>query len=133
MRLRLRALFPFAWVVLPVLGACLVAILATEAGGPLLGLVLGGVTGLLAAFAIERPLRALARVAERIAGGDRYAIVPKQPKGPLSELAEAAESLRAAVIKAELSRRRSAPPRGRGAAALRRPQLLHPPLPLGGR
>ena len=100
MRLRLRALFPFAWVVLPVLGACLVAILATEAGGPLLGLVLGGVTGLLAAFAIERPLRALARVAERIAGGDRYAIVPKQPKGPLSELAEAAELLRAAVIKA---------------------------------
>ena len=34
MRLRLRALFPFAWVVLPVLGACLVAVLATEAGGP---------------------------------------------------------------------------------------------------
>ena len=49
MRLRLRALFPFAWVVLPVRGACLVAILATEVGGPLLGLVLGGVTGLLAA------------------------------------------------------------------------------------
>ena len=62
MRLRLHALFPFAWVVLPVLGACLVAILATEVGGPLLGLVLGGVTGLLAASAIERPLRALARV-----------------------------------------------------------------------
>ena len=68
MRLRLRALFPFAWVVLPVLGACLVAILATEVGGPLLGLVLGGVTGLLAASAIERPLRALARVAERCRG-----------------------------------------------------------------
>ena len=100
MRLRLRALFhrlgraAGAWR-LPF------AILATEVGGPLLGLVLGGITGLLAASAIERPLRALARVAERIAGGDRYAIVPKQPKGPLSELAEAAESLRAAVIKAD--------------------------------
>jgi urea transport system substrate-binding protein len=77
------------------------AILATEAGGPLAGLILGGLTGLIAAFAIERPLRALAQVTERIAGGDRYAIVPKQPKGPLSELAEAAEELRAAVIKAD--------------------------------
>ena len=101
MRPRLRALFPFAWVVLPVLGACLVAALATEAGGPLPGLILAGITGLLAAFAIERPLRALASVAARIAGGDRYAIVPKQPKGPLRELAEAVESLRTAVIKAD--------------------------------
>jgi methyl-accepting chemotaxis protein len=87
--------------VLPVLGACLVAVLATEAGGPLPGLILAGITGLLAAFAIERPLRALASVAARIAGGDRYAIVPKQPKGPLRELAEAVESLRTAVIKAD--------------------------------
>jgi urea ABC transporter urea binding protein len=101
MRLRLRAIFPFAWVVLPVLGACLVAVLATEAGGPLAGLIGGAIAGLLAAFAIERPLRILASVAARIGGGDRYAIVPKQPKGPLSKLAEAAESLRAAVIRAD--------------------------------
>jgi urea transport system substrate-binding protein len=101
MRLRLRAIFPFAWVVLPVLGACLVAVLATEAGGPLAGLIGGAIAGLLAAFAIERPLRMLASVAARIGGGDRYAIVPKQPKGPLSKLAEAAESLRAAVIRAD--------------------------------
>jgi urea transport system substrate-binding protein len=76
MRLRLRAIFPFAWVVLPVLGACLVAVVGTMAGGPVAGLILGGIAGLIAAFAVERPLRALADVAARIAGGDRYAIVP---------------------------------------------------------
>ena len=103
MWLHLRHLLPFAWVALPVLGACLVAVVATIADGPVLGLIAGGVTGLLAAFAIERPLRTLAGVAARIAGGDRYAIVPKQPKGPLSELAEAAESLRGAVIKADVA------------------------------
>ena len=32
MRLRLRALFPFAWVVLPVLGACLVEWIRRFAG-----------------------------------------------------------------------------------------------------
>jgi len=37
----------------------------------------------------------------KIAGGDRYAIVPKQPDGPLAELAAAAETLRAAVIEAD--------------------------------
>jgi len=36
----------------------------------------------MAAIAVERPLRALAAVVAKIAGGDRYAIVPEQPKGP---------------------------------------------------
>lgn len=80
MRVRLRTILPCAWVVLPVLGACLVAVLATMANGPVVGLVAGGVTGLVAAFTIERPMRALAGVVARIAGGDRYAIVPSSPK-----------------------------------------------------
>lgn len=89
MRERRRADLPNLWVVLPVLGACLVAVLA------------GAVTGLMAAIAIERPLRALSAVVVKIAGGDRCAIVPEQPKGPLSELAEGAETLRQAVIEAD--------------------------------
>jgi urea transport system substrate-binding protein len=98
---RLRTVLPSAWVALPVLGACLIAVLATMANGPVVGAIAGGVTGLIAAFAIERPLRLLAQVAARIASGDRYAIVPKQPNGPLSELAEAADGLRGAVIEAD--------------------------------
>jgi len=96
-----RDKLPCPWVMLPVLGACLVAVLATMADGPVTGFIAGGVTGVIAGFVIERPLHALAAVAARIAGGDRYAIVPKQPQGPLSELAEAAESLRGAVIEAD--------------------------------
>jgi urea transport system substrate-binding protein len=98
---RLRETLPSAWVALPVLAACLVAVLATMANGAVMGAIAGGVTGLIAAFAIERPIRLLARVAARIAGGDRYAIVPKQPGGPLSELAGAADRLRGAVIEAD--------------------------------
>ena len=44
------------------LGACLVAVLATMAGGFALGLLAGAVMGLMAAIAVERPLRALATV-----------------------------------------------------------------------
>jgi hypothetical protein len=46
-------------------------------------------------------LTALGAVAARIASGDRYALIPKQPRGPLSELAKAAESMRDAVIEAD--------------------------------
>ncbi len=98
---RLRDIVPSIWVALPVLAACLVAVLAAVAGGLAVGLIAAGVTGLIASFAIERPARLLARVAGRIAGGDRYAIVPKQPGGPLSDLAEAADRLRGAVIEAD--------------------------------
>ena len=101
MLIRVRDKLPCLWVALPVLGACLVAVLATMADGPVAGLIAGGVTGLVAAFAVERPLRALGAVAARIASGDRYALVPKQPRGPFSELAKAAESMRDAVIEAD--------------------------------
>lgn len=101
MLVSVRDKLPCPWVMLPVLGACLVAVLATMADGPVTGFIAGGVTGIIAGFVIERPLRALAAVTARIAGGDRYAIVPKQPQGPLSELAEAAESLRGAVVEAD--------------------------------
>ena len=55
----------------------------------------------MAAIAIERPLRMLSAVVGKIAGGDRYAIVPEQPKGPLRDLAAGAEALRQAVIEAD--------------------------------
>jgi len=51
------------WGALPVLGACLIAVLATTANGPVVGLIAGGVTGLIAAFATEHPVHLLARVA----------------------------------------------------------------------
>jgi len=46
-------------------------------------------------------LRALSAVVAKIAGGDRYAIVPEQPKGPLRDFAEGAETLRQAVVEAD--------------------------------
>jgi HAMP domain-containing protein len=92
---------PGLWVGLPVLGACLVAVAVGNSIGPLAGVGAGIAIGLLAALVIEAPLRALATVAAKIAAGDRYAIVPKQPRGPLSELAEAAQSLRMAVVEAD--------------------------------
>lgn len=101
MRERGRGDFPNLWVVLPVLGACLVAALATMTSGLGVGLLAGAVTGLMAAIAIERPLRMLSAVVGKIAGGDRYAIVPEQPKGPLRDLAAGAEALRQAVIEAD--------------------------------
>jgi HAMP domain-containing protein len=99
MQERRRGDLPNQWVVLPVLGACLAAVLATWVGGPLLGLF--AVAGLLAAYDIEKPLRALSAVVAKIAGGDRYAIMPEQPKGPLRDLAQGAETLRQAVIEAD--------------------------------
>ncbi|HEX7532273.1 MAG TPA: methyl-accepting chemotaxis protein, partial [Methyloceanibacter sp.] len=101
MRVEVRSKLPSAWVVLPVLGACLVAVLGTMASGLPVGVLAGAVTGLIAAFAIERPVGALAGIAARIAGGDRYAVIPSLPKGPLSELADAAETLRRSVIDAD--------------------------------
>jgi len=101
MRERGRGDFPNLWVVLPVLGACLVAVLATTTSGLGVGLLAGAVTGFMAAIAIERPLRMLSAVVGKIAGGDRYAIVPEQPKGPLRDLAAGAETLRQAVIEAD--------------------------------
>ena len=96
MRERGRGDFPNLWVVLPVLGACLVAVLATTTSGLGVGVLAGAVTGLMAAIAIERPLRMLSAVVGKIAGGDRYAIVPEQRKGPLRDLAAGAETLRQA-------------------------------------
>ena len=101
MRVEFRSKLPSAWVVLPVLGACLVAVLGTMVSGLPVGLLAGAVTGLIAAFAIERPVGALAGIAARIAGGDRYAVIPSLPKGPLSELADAAETLRRSMIDAD--------------------------------
>ena len=65
MRVDFRSKLPSAWVVLPVLAACLVAVLGTIASGLPVGLLAGAVTGLIAAFAIERPVRALAGIAAR--------------------------------------------------------------------
>jgi urea transport system substrate-binding protein len=101
MQNRLCGSFASASVFLPVQGACLVAALATDQAGVGIGLIAGGLAGLAAAFAVERPLRALAAVADRIAAGDRYAIVPKPSGGPLAGLAQALELLRGAVVEAD--------------------------------
>ena len=97
----IRESLPSGFVAMPVLLACAAAVLVTTMAGPVLGLLAGAVAGLLAANLIAKRLSRLAAVVAKIARGDRYAIVPKQPKGPLAELAAAAETLRAAVIEAD--------------------------------
>ena len=92
---------PRAWVALPILGACLATATAGLLGGPLPGLLTAGIAGLLAAFAIDRSVLALSAAAGKIAGGDRYAILPQQPQGPLADLACAIHALRETVIQAD--------------------------------
>ncbi len=97
----IRKSLPSRFLATPVLAACTATMAVTWVGGPLLGLLAGAGAGLAASGYIERRLRRLGAIVAKIAGGDRYAIVPKQPPGPLAELAAAAETLRAAVIEAD--------------------------------
>jgi hypothetical protein len=81
---RIRRRLPSAFVAIPALLACAVAVLVTALAGPVAGLLAG-----LASLAIEGQVKALAAIAAKITHGDRYAIVPRQPRGPLADLAKA--------------------------------------------
>jgi urea ABC transporter urea binding protein len=98
---RFRRRLPSAFVAIPALLSCTVAVLATALAGPLAGLLVGALAGLAAGLAIEGQVKALAVIAAKIAHGDRYAIVPRQPRGPLADLAKAVDVLRATVIEAD--------------------------------
>lgn len=93
--------WPGRWIVLPVLGACLVAVLGTRTGGVLLGFTEGAAAAIIAAWAISRPLKGLAAAVMRMSAGDRYGAIPKQPHGPLSELAKAVQALQASLAEAD--------------------------------
>jgi hypothetical protein len=85
---RIRRRLPSAFVAIPALLACAVAVLVTALAGPVAGLLAGALAG-LASLAIEGQVNALAAIAAKITHGDRYAIVPRQPRGPLADLAKA--------------------------------------------
>jgi len=101
MRYDLRTEWPGWWILLPILGAALIAVLGTEAGGVLLGFAGSASAGLLAGWAITRRLRIVATATQKVAAGDRYADIPKQPPGPLADLSEAVAALRAAARDAD--------------------------------
>jgi urea ABC transporter urea binding protein len=86
---------------LPSLGVALVAAVVAAFGGAALGLLAGAAAAWLAAWHGTRPLRRLATSTARIASGDRYAVIPALPAGPLAELAEAVQTLRQAIIEAD--------------------------------
>ncbi|MEG6508078.1 transporter substrate-binding protein [Methyloligella sp. 2.7D] len=101
MKSSLKSELPGWWILLPVLGACLVAILAAHFVGYFAGLGAALLVGPLAAWAINRRLRMLAGAVAKVSGGDRYATIPEQPAGPLAELATAAMALQRAAIDAD--------------------------------
>jgi urea transport system substrate-binding protein len=92
-----------AWMVLPLLFACVVAVLATWGSGSLtLGLATALVGTAAAAWWCERTLRAVVTPIAQIAGGDRYAALPVRiGGGALATGAAAAETMRQALIDAD--------------------------------
>ncbi len=92
---------PSAFIVLPVLLACAVTALAVVAAGAIAGFAVGVIAAVASALLVEKPLKRLAAITDKIAGGDRYAIVPRQRPGPLSDIARAVERLRATVLEAD--------------------------------
>ncbi len=92
-----------AWIVLPFMFACTVAVLATWGTGSLfLGLATGFVGAAAAAWWCERTLRAVVMPIAHIAGGDRYAALPAWiGGGALTAGAVAAETMRQSLIDAD--------------------------------
>src|ERR1700688_2902277 len=71
-----------AWIVLPVMSACAVAVLATSGTGSLLvGKAAGLIVARAAAWWCERALRRVVGTIAQIAGGDRYAALPDRIHG----------------------------------------------------
>ena len=92
-----------AWIVLPSMFACVVAVLATWGTGSLfLGLATALVGAVAAGWWCERTLRAVVAPIAHIAGGDRYAALPVRiGGGALAAGAVAAETMRQALIDAD--------------------------------
>ena len=92
-----------AWILLPSLFACVVAVLATwGTGSLLLGLATALVGAAAAGWWCERTLRAVVAPIAHIAGGDRYAALPVRiGGGALAAGAGAAETMRQALIDAD--------------------------------
>jgi hypothetical protein len=92
-----------AWIVLPFMFACIVAVLATWGTGSLfLGLLAAIVGAISAAWWCEHMLRTVAGTIAQIAGGDRYAALSERTGGgALARSAAAAETMRQALIDAD--------------------------------
>jgi urea transport system substrate-binding protein len=92
-----------AWIVLPFMLVCAVAVLAAWGTGSLfLGLAAGLAGAVAAAWWCERMLRAVVGPIAQIAGGDRYAALPARiGGGALADSAAAAETMRQALIDAD--------------------------------
>jgi urea transport system substrate-binding protein len=92
-----------AWIVLPFMFVCIVAVLATWGSGSLfLGLASGLTGAIAAAWWCERMLRAVVDPIAQIASGDRYAALPARiGSGALTDSAAAAETMRQALIDAD--------------------------------
>ncbi|XSG81758.1 MAG: transporter substrate-binding protein [Methyloligella sp. ZOD6] len=101
MRYDLRNEWPGWWILLPIVGVALIAVLGAEMGGMMAGLICSVFGGFLAAWAINRRLRIIAVATEKIAAGDRYAEIPEQSAGPLADLSKAVLELRAAIGEAD--------------------------------
>ncbi len=92
-----------AWIALPPMFACVIAVLATWGTGSLVfGLAVALVGAAAAAWWCERTLRAVVVPIAQIAGGDRYAALPARiGGGALAAGAVAAETMRQALIDAD--------------------------------
>jgi urea transport system substrate-binding protein len=92
-----------AWIVLPFMFVCIVAVLATWGSGSLfLGLASGLTGAIAAAWWCERMLRAVVDPIAQIASGDRYAALPARiGSGALTDSAAAAETMRQALNDAD--------------------------------
>jgi len=92
-----------AWIVLPLIFACAVAVVTTWGTGSLwLGLATTLIGALAVAWYAERTLRGLIGAIAQIARGDRYAALPARIQGgALADSAVAAETMRQSLIDAD--------------------------------
>jgi urea transport system substrate-binding protein len=92
-----------AWILLPFMFVCIVAVVTTWGTGSLvLGLATGLIGAVAAAWWCERTLRTVVGTIAQIAGGDRYAALPTRIHGgALADSAGAAETMRQALTDAD--------------------------------
>jgi urea transport system substrate-binding protein len=79
------------------------AVAVTYFGGLIAGLAIVTIAAVLAAFAVERPLKQIVATIGKVAAGDAYAKMPKHRGRLLDQLSAAGESLRDALIAADVS------------------------------
>jgi urea transport system substrate-binding protein len=92
-----------AWILLPVVAACLLSALVVWGTGSLaLGIVTAFVGAAAVAWWCEQRLRGVVSTIAQIAGGDRYAALPERiGNGALGHSAAAAEAMRQVLIDAD--------------------------------